>query len=79
VFQLAQAARSARGLVQVSEPIMARLSAATGETVTLLRLVDRAMECIAQVEAEHVLRISLLPGRRCRSLRGHRRASSSAG
>jgi IclR family transcriptional regulator, pca regulon regulatory protein len=64
VFQLAQAARSARGLVQVSEPIMARLSATTGETVTLLQLVDRSMECIAQVEAEHMLRISLLPGRR---------------
>jgi DNA-binding IclR family transcriptional regulator len=64
VLQLAQAARSTTGLVQISEPIMGRLASSTDETVTLLRLVDRSMECIAQVEAEHMLRISLLPGRR---------------
>jgi DNA-binding IclR family transcriptional regulator len=64
ILHLAQAARSVPGLVQVAEPIMARLSAATGETVTLLHLVDRNMECIAQVEAEHMLRISLFPGQR---------------
>jgi DNA-binding IclR family transcriptional regulator len=64
VLQLAQAARSTTGLVQVSEPVMGRLASTTDETVTLLRLADRSMECIAQVEAEHMLRISLLPGRR---------------
>lgn len=64
VLQLAEGARSVTGLVQVAEPVMGRLSAATGETVTLLRLVDRKMECIAQVEAEHLLRISLFPGQR---------------
>jgi DNA-binding IclR family transcriptional regulator len=64
ILHLAQAARSVTGLVQVAEPIMARLSAATGETVTLLHLADRTMECIAQVEAEHMLRISLFPGQR---------------
>jgi DNA-binding IclR family transcriptional regulator len=64
LLDLDRAARSAIGLVQIAEPHMAHLSAETGETVTLLRLADRMMECIAQVEAEHLLRISLFPGQR---------------
>lgn len=64
ILQLAQTAQASSGLVQMARPIMVDLSSASAETVTLLRLVDDRMECIAQVEGTQMLRLSLMTGQR---------------
>lgn len=64
VLQLAQAARAATGLLQVAEPVMARLVEQTDETVTLLQLADREMQCIGQVESAQMVRLTFTAGQR---------------
>jgi DNA-binding IclR family transcriptional regulator len=64
VLQLAQAARAATGLAQVAEPVMTRLVEEIDESVTLLQLTGLDMQCIGQVESEHVVRLTFKPGQR---------------
>jgi DNA-binding IclR family transcriptional regulator len=64
VLQLAQAARAATGLAQVAEPVMTRLVEEIDESVTLLQLTGLEMQCIGQVESEHVVRLTFKPGHR---------------
>jgi DNA-binding IclR family transcriptional regulator len=63
VALLGQAARGAGGLLHVAEPVMQRLAAELDETVTLLQLSNTTMECIGQVESEHLVRLTFTPGR----------------
>jgi DNA-binding IclR family transcriptional regulator len=59
---LGRAAEAAETLIDFADPIMRRLSAATGETVILVRLVARSAVCVHRIESPHHLRISYEPG-----------------
>jgi DNA-binding IclR family transcriptional regulator len=63
VALLGQSARAAGGLLHLAEPVMRRLSVELDETVTLLQLANSTMECIGQVESEHLVRLTFTPGR----------------
>lgn len=59
---LARAAEMAETLIDFADPVMRRLSAATGETVILVRLVARSAVCVHRIESSHSLRTSYEPG-----------------
>lgn len=59
---LAKAAETAETLVDFADPVMRRLSAATGETVILVRMIARSAVCVHRVESRHNLRTSYEPG-----------------
>jgi DNA-binding IclR family transcriptional regulator len=59
---LARAAETAETLIDLADPVMRRLSAATGETVILVRLVARSAVCVHRIESRHNLRTSYEPG-----------------
>jgi DNA-binding IclR family transcriptional regulator len=59
---LAQAAETAETLIDFADPVMRRLSAATGETVILVRLIAQSAVCVHRVESRHSLRTSYEPG-----------------
>lgn len=59
---LAEAARAADNLALVADPVMRRLSAETGETVILVRLLGRSAVCVHRIESSQRLRTSYEPG-----------------
>jgi DNA-binding IclR family transcriptional regulator len=59
---LARAAETAETLIDFADPVMRRLSAATGETVILVRLIAQSAVCVHRVESRHSLRTSYEPG-----------------
>lgn len=59
---LARAAETAETLIDFADPVMRRLSAATGETVILVRLIARSAVCVHRIESTHRLRTSYEPG-----------------
>ncbi|MGH3170368.1 MAG: IclR family transcriptional regulator [Trebonia sp.] len=59
---LAKAAETAESLIDFADPVMRRLSATTGETVILVRLVARSAVCVHRIESRHNLRLSYEPG-----------------
>jgi DNA-binding IclR family transcriptional regulator len=59
---LARAAETAETLIDFADPVMRRLSAATGETVILVRMVARSAVCVHRIESRHNLRTSYEPG-----------------
>ncbi len=59
---LARAAEKAETLTDFADPVMRRLSAETGETVILVRLVARSAVCVHRIESSHSLRTSYEPG-----------------
>lgn len=59
---LARAAETAETLIDFADPVMRRLSAATGETVILVRMIARSAVCVHRIESRHNLRISYEPG-----------------
>jgi DNA-binding IclR family transcriptional regulator len=59
---LAGAAEAAETLVDFADPVMRRLSAETGETVILVRLIARSAVCVHRVESTQSLRTSYEPG-----------------
>lgn len=62
MVRLAGAAEAADPLIDLADPIMRELAADTGETVLLVRAVDRAATCIHRIESIHPLRTSYEPG-----------------
>jgi len=59
---LAEAARAAENLAAPADPVMRRLSARTGETVILVRLLGRSAVCVHRIESSQRLRTSYEPG-----------------
>ena len=59
---LARAAETAETLTDFADPVMRRLSAVTGETVILVRLVAGSAVCVHRIESSHSLRTSYEPG-----------------
>lgn len=59
---LAQAAETAETLIHFADPVMRRLSDATGETVILVRLIAACAVCVHRIESRHSLRTSYDPG-----------------
>jgi DNA-binding IclR family transcriptional regulator len=59
---LAGAAHAAETLIDFADPVMRRLSAETGETVILIRLIARSAVCVHRVESTQSLRTSYEPG-----------------
>lgn len=59
---LARAAETAETLIDLADPVMRRLSAETGETVILVRLIARSAVCVHRIESRHSLRTSYDPG-----------------
>lgn len=59
---LARAAETAETLIDFADPAMRGLSAATEETVILVRLIARSAVCVHRIESRHNLRISYEPG-----------------
>lgn len=59
---LAEAAEAADPLIELADPVMRELAAATGETVLLVRAVGQAATCVHRVESTHHLRTSYEPG-----------------
>lgn len=59
---LAQAAEAAEPLTRIADPVMQELGRSTGETVLLVRLIERSAVCVHRVESTHRLRISFEPG-----------------
>lgn len=62
VSALGRAAETAETLIDFADPVMRRLSAATGETVILVRLIARSAVCVHRIESPHHLRTSYEPG-----------------
>ncbi|MGH3503151.1 MAG: IclR family transcriptional regulator [Nocardioidaceae bacterium] len=67
---LAQAAEAAETLIDIADPVMRRLTADTGETVILVRLVAQSAVCVHRVESTHRLRTSFEPGQALPLVRG---------
>jgi len=59
---LARAAETAESLIDFADPAMRGLSALTGETVILVRLIARSSVCVHRIESRHSLRTSYEPG-----------------
>ena len=59
---LARAAEAAEALIEIADPYMRDLSAQTGETVILYRLIARQAVCVHRVESARDLRTSVEPG-----------------
>jgi DNA-binding IclR family transcriptional regulator len=59
---LGHAAEAGETLIEIADPVMRRLAAATGETVLLVRLVGDVAICVHRIESSHRLRISFEPG-----------------
>ena len=59
---LARAAETAETLIDLADPVMRKLSAATGETVILVRLLGHSAVCVHRIESRHNLRTSYEPG-----------------
>ena len=59
---IARASEKAETLSDIADPVMRRLSGATGETVILVRLVGRSAVCVHRIESTHSLRTSYEPG-----------------
>jgi DNA-binding IclR family transcriptional regulator len=59
---LARAAEAAESIVDLADPIMRELSAQTGETVILVRLIGRSAVCVHRIESRQRLRIAFEPG-----------------
>lgn len=59
---LARAAETAETLIDLADPVMRKLSAATGETVMLVRLLGHSAVCVHRIESRHHLRTSYEPG-----------------
>jgi len=59
---IARAAETAETLTDFADPVMRRLSAATGETVILVRLIARSAVCVHRIESWQSLRTSYEPG-----------------
>jgi len=59
---LARAAEAAESLIDIADPVMARLAEQTGETVILVRLIGRSPVCVHRVESARRLRIAFEPG-----------------
>jgi DNA-binding IclR family transcriptional regulator len=70
VLDLARVAETTAGLLQVAMPVLRELVEAADETAVLLRLAGAEMECVGQVESEHVMRLSFRPGQRLSLTRG---------
>jgi DNA-binding IclR family transcriptional regulator len=62
LIALAGAAEAAETLIDFADPVMRRLSAETGETVILVRLIARSAVCVHRVESTQRLRTSYEPG-----------------
>lgn len=62
LIALSRAAEAAESIIDIADPAMRRLSADTGETVILVRLIARAAVCVHRVESSHRLRTSYEPG-----------------
>src|SRR5579875_1352925 len=62
LIALAGAAEAAETLIDLADPVMRRLSAETGETVILVRLIARSAVCVHRVESTQSLRTSYEPG-----------------
>ena len=63
LIALGRAAEAAETLIDIADPVMRRLAAATTETVILVRLVARSAVCVHRVETTaHRLRTSYEPG-----------------
>lgn len=62
MIALGQAAEAADDLIDVADPVMRELAAATGETVLLVRLVGDAAVCTHRIESTHRLRLAYEPG-----------------
>jgi DNA-binding IclR family transcriptional regulator len=58
LIALAGAAEAAETLIDFADPVMRRLSAETGETVILVRLIARSAVCVHRVESTQRLRTS---------------------
>jgi DNA-binding IclR family transcriptional regulator len=59
---IARAAETAETLTDFADPVMRRLSAATGETVILVRLIAGSAVCVHRIESRQSLRTSYEPG-----------------
>lgn len=59
---LGQAAEAAESIIAIADPVMRDLAVATGETVLLVRLINRAAVCVHRIESSHELRTSYQPG-----------------
>lgn len=59
---LGQAAEAAESIIAVADPVMRALADATGETVLLVKVMDRAAVCVHRIESSHELRTSYQPG-----------------
>jgi len=64
--QLGRVANEAGGIVPFADPVMHDLAVQTDESVTLFRRAELEMECIAQVESPHVIKLTFRPGQRLR-------------
>jgi DNA-binding IclR family transcriptional regulator len=62
LIALARAAEAAESLIDFADPVMRRLSAETGETVILVRLIARSAVCVHRIESTQSLRTSYEPG-----------------
>jgi DNA-binding IclR family transcriptional regulator len=62
ILQLAQAAERTLDYRLEAQPILDRLSAATGETALYLRQLNDAAVCLAICESDHAISISFQPG-----------------
>jgi DNA-binding IclR family transcriptional regulator len=59
---LARAAETAETLIDFADPVMRKLSAVTGETTILVRMIARSAVCVHRIESRHNLRTSYEPG-----------------
>lgn len=64
LIALGRAAEAAETLLDFAGPVMRRLSAETGETVILVKMIGSAAVCVHRVESAHQLRTSFEPGQR---------------
>lgn len=61
-IELARAAEAAESIIELADGLMHQLSAVTGETVLLVRLVNESAVCVHRIESTQALRISIEPG-----------------
>jgi DNA-binding IclR family transcriptional regulator len=61
-IELARAAEAAESIIELADGPMHQLSAVTGETVLLVRLVNESAVCVHRIESTQALRISIEPG-----------------
>jgi DNA-binding IclR family transcriptional regulator len=62
LIAVGRAAEAAETLIDFADPVMRRLSAETGETVILVRLIAQSAVCVHRIESRQSLRTSYEPG-----------------